>query len=356
MLDDAHPNVGEGAAPNGADPGPTPAANDGTKPTSGAKCPASTVPELKVGDPDERGNTVKYVYAVDPDYIVYYSRLEHRREEPNQGLGRRWRTRIGFLLGLNGPAYEREGVQALLSSDPAKRQNQLRKLLPLGTDRAKLRALLSGWPRRESYDSSIATALQLALDGDGDGKSPENALATLNDAKAAIAGEREIAGRGQWVAFALSFGILGFVILGIAGHNLFQHTGNFWMGTQAGLLGAIFSIAIGISNRTVAPNTNVRSNMTDSVLRLVIGAISGGTIVLFFSTGLLPALHTYSGDLDGAKSLSFVLLLGIIAGFVERLVPGLIENEERQLGGAGAATSGQTNVKAGTPNPTQHAT
>jgi len=286
----------------------------------------SSVPALRVGGLDDRGNTVKYIYSVDPAYIIYYSRLEQAGN--HKGLGR-----IRLLLRLGRRACEWEGVQALLSSDPGRRQDQLRKLLPLGTERAKLRALLSDWPRRESYDSSIAIALQLALDGNGEGTSVERALATLADAKTSIANERQIAGRGQYVSFAFLFGILGFAVLRIAQYSLFPDTGNFWLGAQAGLLGAIFSIAIGVKNRTVAPDTNVRGNLTDSVLRLVIGGISGGTIVLLSSTGLVPALHTYAGNLSGDESVPFVLLLGILAGFVERLVPGVLDNEARKLGG-----------------------
>jgi len=233
--------------------------------------------------------------------------------------------------------YEREGVQAQLSADPVTHAKQLKNLLPLGTDRAKLRALLSGWPRRESYDSSIATALQAALDGDGDGEAVKQALAILNDAKQGIASDREVAGRGQWATYALFFGVVGFVLLCIPQHDSFPDIGNFWLGAQAGVLGAMFSIAWGISKRTVAPSTNARGNLTDSVLRLLIGAMSGGTVILLFQTGLVPELHTATGVLDVTKSLPFAVLLGILAGFVERLVPGLLDSEGDKIAGKGGA-------------------
>jgi hypothetical protein len=318
--------------------GKTPA-NDDTKTNEVPKQATSSVSPLCVGDIDERGNTIKYIYAVDPHYVIYYSRLERDDGKGGSSAVMRGLAAIGSFLGAAGAADEREGVQAQLSSKPEMRQKQLRNLLPLGTERAKLRALLSGWPRRESYDYSIATALQLALDGDGDPSSVKNALGTLSDAKASISSEREIAGRGQWASYAILFGAIGFVLLDIARHNLFHQTGNFWLGTQAGVLGAMFSIAIGISSRTVAPNTNASSNLTDSILRLLIGAISGGTIVLVSSTGLVPQLHTYAGDLDGSRSYSFVLFLGIIGGFVERLVPGILEGQGQRLGGQGATAS-----------------
>ncbi len=133
---------------------------------------------LQVGGPDERGNTVKYIYARDREYVVYYSRLEHfrRTRKPrtyrSEAIVRRWRGTAGGSKSPVDLPYESEGVQAQLSSDPVKRKELRRLLLPLGTERAKLQALLSGWPRRQSYDSSVATALQLALDGDGDRGAP----------------------------------------------------------------------------------------------------------------------------------------------------------------------------------------
>lgn len=300
---------------------------------------------LKVGQTDERGNTVKYIYACDADYVVYYSRLEHRAAQPDGGhrngatSGRRWFPRIGRLSGrpVADAAYESEGVQAQLSPDPSKRPEQRHKLLPLGTDRAKLQALLGGWPRRQSYDTSIATALQLALDGDGTDASSKNALETLSNARASIMSEREISGRAQYVRFTLMSGFLVFLLLVFAQHNVFKASGNFWLGTQAGLVGAVLSIAFAIRKRTVALDTSVAGNLTDSLLRLIIGAVSGGTLVLLFSTGLLPPLQTRPGGLTVDQSVTFAMLLGILAGFVEQLVPSMLEDQGKGLGGGGGA-------------------
>jgi hypothetical protein len=302
------------------------------------KCP------LKVGTPDERGNTVKYIFSCDNDYVVYYSRLEHRTPTGDVAAssgGNLYRLRR-FNPFTRHPSVglpnESEGVQAQLSADPAKRAALRRSLVPLGTERAKLQALLTGWRRRQSYDSSIATALQLALGGDGSPEARDNALQTLRDAKASIMSEREIAGRAQYVRFALMLGLLLLFVLIAAQHNLFKDSGNFWLGTQAGVLSAILSIAIGIRGRKVALDIGAAGNLSDSALRLIIGAVSGGTLVLLFSTGLLPALQTVQGEQDGVRSVTFVVLLGIIAGFVEQLVSGLLDDQAGRLGNA-AGTS-----------------
>ncbi len=96
------------------------------------------------------------------------------------------------------------------------------------------------------------------------------------------------------------------------------------------------SIALSLRGRMVAPDIGFAANLSDSALRLIIGAISGGTLVLLFSCGLIPPLHTLGGDLD-AKSTIFALLLGIIAGFVEKLVPSLLDDQAQKIGGTGEA-------------------
>jgi hypothetical protein len=345
MPDEGHENAAIAAEP----------ANDTGEPVVVPLPRSDPAPEtsaLRVGGQDERGNTVKYIYARDPDYVVYYSRLEHPSTsgdgDGQANPGRHWfrRDRLGQFrpTPVSDSAYESEGVQAQLS--PMKRQTLRPKLLPLGTERAKLQALLSGWSRRQSYDTSIATALQLALDGDGDGKSAENALDTLRSARAAILSEREIAGRAQYVKFTLISGLAGLLLLSIAQHNLFKSSGLFWLGTQAGLIGAIMSIALSLRGRTVALDIGFAGNLSDSVLRLIIGAVSGGTLVLLFSCGLIPPLHTLSGDLDGRSSI-FALLLGIVAGFVEKLVPSLLEDQARKMGDSGAAKPPQAQADGG---------
>jgi hypothetical protein len=292
---------------------------------------------LKVGGKDPRGNTVKYIYACDGDYVVYYSRLEHAPDPDDVGpyaprhvtrrllrLGRR------SLLPALDAAYESEGVQAQLSADPALRQQQRRLLLPLGAERARLQALLIGWRRRQSYDTRIATALQLALGGDPDGTANQSALEALTDAKTAILAERDTAGRAQYVKYTLICAVLGTLLIGTLPDTLFRGDQMIWLGGQAGVVGAFLSIAISIRRRTVALNIDRAANLTDCALRLLIGAVSGGTLVLLFGTGLLPTLHTGAGELQvnaSPTASQFTVLLGLIAGFVEQLVPSMLEKQ-----------------------------
>jgi hypothetical protein len=361
MPDDALPQVEPPVPPpEHGDPAVEPPAADILQFPANENAPGSApaqapqdICSLDVGERDERGNTVKYIYSCDRDYAVYYSRLEHKSDgadtdaQADSAGWRRWARLLAFPTKRSADLpYESEGVQAQLSSDPDKRKKLRQCLLPLGTDRAKLQALLRGWPRRQSYDSSIATALQLALDGGDAPGAKENALQTLTDARTSILNEREIAGRAQYARFTLLVGIVGMFLLVFAQHNLFKDSGNFWLGTQAGLIGAVMSIAVGIRRKTVALDIGIAGNLSDSALRLMIGAVSGGTFVLLFSTGLLPPLHTLQGDMNGQKSTTFVMLLGIIAGFVEQLVPSLLEDQAQKITNGGS-------TKAATPPATQ---
>jgi hypothetical protein len=301
----------------------------------------------KVGDMDERGNTVKYIYACDRDYIVYYSRLEARVGTGDSQAAPGWVNRQPWLRPIRrlfrrdaaDPAYECEGVYAQLSCDPETRKVLRKLLLPLGTERAKLQALLKDWPRRQSYDSSIATALQLALDGRDSKEANDTALQILKGARESVMAKRGIAGKAQYVKFTLLIGLVSIFLLILAQHNLFHGSGHFWLGAQAGLLGAMLSIAIGIRGKTVALDLDGAGNLSDSALRLIIGAVSGGTLVLLSATGLLPSLHTLAGEQNAAlqsNSMLFAMLLGIVAGFVEKLVPSLLDEQGQRLGNTSA--------------------
>jgi hypothetical protein len=288
-------------------------------------------PSLTLNNEDERGNIVAYIYAVDRDYVIYYGIEQSPRGikfDRESGLNGPWWRRIRRSLysrPVDGLTYGGGGVQVQLTDIPDKRRALQQLLLPLGTERAKLQALLRGWPRRESYDSSIASALQLALHSDGSIDGQYAALQTLRDAKDAILNEREVAGRVQYVALTLLLGLSGMLLLMVAHYYMFKGNDYLWLGAQGGLIGAILSIALSIRVRTVALNMNFGGNLADAAIRLSTGAIAGGAFVLFST--MLPLYDLR----DVQTQFSLPLLLGLIVGFAERLVPSILDDRDHRV-------------------------
>jgi hypothetical protein len=121
-----------------------------------------------------------------------------------------------------------------------------------------------------------------------------------------------------------------------------EASSDLWLAAKAGLIGAAFSIALAIRGRTVALDTELLDNVTDGTLRLLIGVISAGVLLLLLACGILPSLKI--GDAQfGGKDLTWqmVLVIGFLGGFLERLVPDLLEKKNSQSNGsntpAGAA-------------------
>jgi multisubunit Na+/H+ antiporter MnhB subunit len=123
----------------------------------------------------------------------------------------------------------------------------------------------------------------------------------------------------------------------------FQETSSdLWLAAKAGLIGAAFSIALAIRGRTVALDTDLVDNVTDGTLRLLIGVISAaGVLLLLLACGILPSLKI--GDANfSASTLTWqmVLVIGFVGGFMERLVPDLLEKRNSQGNGGNSAGGG----------------
>lgn len=263
------------------------------------------IDQVVVGARDGRGVTIEHVYAVRSGEYAIYS------------AGDVW-------------------VQYADPGNPAKEAEQRKRVLGVSDARADLNALMTGWPRdrRRSYDFKIAMALQLALDGEDNG-----ARKVIESARADALKERETAGRLQYLCCAALTWLL--LTLGLAGLSWYgalpvaDMAREFVLAGGAGLAGALFSVVLAIRSRTVALDTDLRGNASDSALRLVIGLFSGGLLLLLLASKMLPKLSFGNADLsaDGITWQS-VLVLGFVAGFLERLVPDLLDKAHPQSAGA----------------------
>jgi hypothetical protein len=240
---------------------------------------------LKVGDTDRRGNRVTYIYAVEPDYILYSA--------------------------SPGVKVWDEGVQWLLSEDRAIHDEQLERLLPLRSELFRLSYVLAGSSRRPLYDAAVAATLQLVLSGDVKSR---RALDSLREVRVNVTAERDISTRTWYAGFLLAAAIVALVSL----VQMFLSNSPeklLWIGALGGVLGAAASLLMRLSSLPI-----IAMDIRDRIIRvagpLLFGAICGVTLVMIFIPWITSLLVLPAGE----KRLGWAMAVGCIAGFGERLV------------------------------------
>jgi hypothetical protein len=287
---------------------------------------------------DSLGREIAEVYAKEGHYAVYLASVPHWQ---------RVRYRM-FVQYADDQATHLE--QAGLIDD----------LLPL---RDKVEYLSDDLRNAVFYQRRLATSLKLALDGKKD-DAKESLNALINSATV----EREARGRRTYLQAAVPIALIAAAVLIVIGGPLRHgaaHVGSLLLSGGGGALGALLSIAIAFSERSVAPDYDFKTNALDGSLRVLIGVISGVAFNLFLSAGFLNGIVPIGSQTEGLRTSTVIwwpaaLALGIVAGFAERFMPDLITKFASQPGaqtaaapatGGASATPPATKPPAG-PSPT----
>ena len=272
--------------------------------------------EVVRGAKDFRGEDIDYVYFKRDEYAIYAS-------------GSR------VLVAYSDSREIADQQIAAISG-----------LLPLRDHLVNLISDLSLKASKDNFRDQIAEALRLGLE-----KQVESAKEVIGGAVHEALEAQARAGRMVYLKWAIALSLSAALVLIWFGGYVLNTTGQnptdvqfLLMATGAGAIGALLSIAIGIRARTVAIDGNWQANAMDAAVRVLIGVISAGVLFLFFNSGLLTNIQAGTVTFTGtAIRWQAALLVGFAAGFLERLVPDLLEKSApppKPEGGASSANSG----------------
>ncbi len=263
--------------------------------------------EIAVGRQDDTGKTIDRIYFRHKDYAIY------RRDTTPPD------------------------VVVKYSDDAVKADQQVKAIsAPLLSRRDKVIHLLNDLPAtsQESLRSQVADALRLGLENQ-----VEAARRILDDS---IADALVAQGRRGRLIYLVCAGIAtvpALILFLIGGSVASGSVRQLLMSAGAGTIGAVSSIFIGIRARTVAIEGDWMSNAVASAIRVAIGIISAAVLFLLFDSHVIPDIKVgtvlINDEIDQKWQLA--LLVGFIAGFLERLVPDLLERQAPVMLGAGAA-------------------
>jgi hypothetical protein len=305
------------------------------------------VADLTLNEPDAAGNPVLAFYArKPPEYAVYRTGervMVHYADEA--GKSDEQRKALAQLSPLRGE------INGLLDTwrDAPDERNVL--LVFTRKDGPKLRK------RADRYDRRVGDALVVGLEGDLTG-----AGAVLEDIKDDIMDALVGWARLEYLLIALL--LMALFILAATGAAAlaefgtcreeanplcFKVANDLWRGAMSGAVGAFFSIALAIRGRTVLPNLQRTSNLTDAALRVTIGIIAATVLVAL----VLSKFVNISVGASSPKNPEplFIATVGFIAGFAERLVPDLLAKAAGRIAEAPVLRKPEPEMEGRAPAP-----
>jgi hypothetical protein len=248
--------------------------------------------ELKIGEKDAAGIVVFDIYTINSKcYAVYRTKAR---------------------------------VMVQFADDHTLAESQRQKLASLAALRGQINSLIDGWynsksdelkKRAEHLDRRVADALITALEGD-----QPNASEILTEIRNEVIVDRKSRARFLYLISASLAALIFTIALVIV--CLIRHSPNIEYGVAGGILGAFFSISIGIRSRTIRTDLHWRDNTSDAVLRVAVGMIAGFVIVCLYRLGFIDWLKFPQSLTSSLWMPNFIL--GFLGGFAERLIPDLL--------------------------------
>ncbi len=234
-----------------------------------------------------------------------------------------------FAIYLSAHDDWGEEIRVKYSDDDEIRKIQFKNVSAISDRRYALDQLARGLRTRCYYLGQIAAAIRLVIEDSV--ADHEQASGVLERAISDVREERARIGRRIYLLFALLFagGAAAMLLLGawlLAPEN--DALAVLPAAAGSGAIGALLSIAIALRGRAVAPDHDYWTNCTDALLRVTVGTLSGGALILVLTAGLVLDFTVGDAKMVGAgltESWRAILTFGFLGGFTERMVPDLLE-------------------------------
>src|SRR5262245_45651143 len=225
----------------------------------------------------------------------------------------------------------------IYAEDEKTEKRQTAAIAGLVSLRGRLQFLMAGMKGPNPYHGQIAEALRLCLDGR---KAEANAL--LQMLIDTIIEHRLQEGRDFYLMSTGAMVLTIIAMLGVAAAGMWWlwHTTPdelasglryLMLATGSGAMGAMLSTALALQARNCAAamktHVDPRWNAVDGAARILIGVISAAALYLFLDSDFLGAIKIGALPLKPVIEWKSALLVGFAAGFLERLVPDLLEKK-----------------------------
>ncbi|MDO9712687.1 hypothetical protein [Paracraurococcus lichenis] len=296
---------------NGAPP------SNNAAPNPGSPKALFRVSGLALGQPDELGRTVEAIFARRaPYYAVYKVR--------------------------RGPVAVQFADNDVTDIDHAAQRALIQSVSRL---RIEYDALADRWigGGGDPCHRELGLALVDALEGE-----PDLAAFRMQQGIDRLKAIRLKSGRVQYAFFTAIWCVVSLLALYLIAPHIIQFSlpaDNVWLVAKAAVLGAAFSTAMNIRERKVAPDQDPISNLMDTGLRIATAVLGSGFLLIALGSGMISPLVMGDFKANTTATWQAVISLGFICGFLERLVPSLLERPS-------SATNGDevvgTTIRSGT--------